>query len=112
MLLAFDDQTPPAWAAQLGRATLLEASIMPHADYGERLERRRLAALPGAAGRHRLAPHRADPEGHPSGGAVLLRDCGVDALMYGVVVTGEQPDGFERVARAYRAAFERPAGAS
>ena len=81
------------------------ASIMPHADYGKRLSAAdllRCQALRAATTSRLIVPTQkvirpAD--------AVLLRDCGG-------VVTGEQPDGFERVARAYRAAFERPAGAS
>ncbi|OLV19683.1 hypothetical protein [Deinococcus marmoris] len=38
----------------------------------------------------------------------LLQRLGVDALMYGVVVTSDDAEGFERLARAFRSVFTGP----
>ena len=105
VLLAFNDETPPSWAAQLPSGVLLEASVTPHAHYAEPLTAadilryRTLRAITTAP---LIVPTQKyiDPAD-----AALLFEYGIDALMYGVIVTGEEADGFERLARAYRGAF-------
>lgn len=105
VLLAFDDQTPPDWAASLPHGALLEASVVPHTHYGQPLTAADLLLL----GRLRAATHA--PLIMPTQKRLtasdlrLLQRLGVDALMYGVIVTGEHADGFERVAQQYRSVF-------
>lgn len=105
VLLAFDDQTPPLWAAQLPAGVMLEASVTPHAQYAEPLTAAdvlRYRTLRAATTAPLIVPtqKRVTPAD-----AALLFEYGVDALMYGVIVTGEQAEGFERLARAYRHVF-------
>lgn len=105
VLLAFDDQTPPLWATQLPSGMMLEASVTPHAQYAEPLTAAdvlRYRTLRAATTAPLIVPTQklvtpAD--------AALLFEYGVDALMYGVIVTSEQAEGFERLARAYRHVF-------
>lgn len=105
VLLAFDDQTPTTWAGALHSDMLLEASVTKHTEYGLPLTAADLLqyrTLRGATNAKLVVPtqkHIRPAE------ALILRDLGVDALMYGVVVTGEGAEGFEQVAREYRQAF-------
>ncbi|MEF2278736.1 hypothetical protein V3W47_10540 [Deinococcus sp. YIM 134068] len=102
VLVALDDRSPPGWAAHLPAGALLEASVVPHAEYGTPLtaadllryaELRALTSAPLVIPTQKLVR----PADLPA-----LRRLGADALMYGVVVTGEGAEGFERMARRYR----------
>lgn len=101
VLVALDDDSPAAWASHLPPGALLEASVVPAAEYGAPLtaaDLLRYGALRAATAAPLVVPtqKRILPSDLP-----LLRQLGVDALMYGVVVTGAGPDGFEQAARRY-----------
>lgn len=102
ILVAFDDRTPATWATHLPVGTLLEASVVSSSDYGLPLTATDLLRY---AELRRLTPallviptqKRVQPQDLPA-----LRQLGADALMYGVVVTGEGAAGFEEAAARYR----------
>lgn len=101
VLVVLDDASPPAWAAHLLPAALLEASVVPAGEYGGPLtaaDLLRYATLRAATAAPLVVPtqKRILPADLPA-----LRQLGVDALMYGVIVTGPEPDGFEQAARLY-----------
>ncbi|OLV16932.1 hypothetical protein [Deinococcus marmoris] len=108
VLLAFDDQTPLDWAAALPHRAMLEASVVPHTQYGEPLTAADLLLL----GKLRAATSA--PLIVPTQKRLtvvdlrLLQRLGVDALMYGVIMTGETAEGFEQVARQFRRVFAEP----
>lgn len=105
VLLAFDDRTPLEWAASLWPGALLEASVVPHAQYGEPLTAADLLLL-GRLRAATRAPLIVPTQKRLTAGDLrLLQRLGVDALMYGVIVTGDAAEGFERVARQYRSVF-------
>lgn len=105
VLLAFDDRTPLEWAASLLPGVLLEASVVPHAQYGEALTAADLLLL-GQLRAATSAPLILPTQKRVTAGDLpVLRRLGVDALMYGVIVTGDAAEGFERVARTFRSVF-------
>lgn len=105
VLLAFDDRTPLDWAASLPHGAMLEASVMPHAQYGQPLTAADLLLL----GRLRAATNAPlivpTQKRLTASDLRLLQRLGIDALMYGVIMTGEHAEGFERVAQMYRKVF-------
>lgn len=101
VLVAFNGAAPPTWATHLPFGALLEASVVSATEYGTPLtaaDLLRYAALRAATEAPLVIPtqKRILPSDLPA-----LRQLGVDALMYGVVVTGEGAGGFEQAARGY-----------
>lgn len=105
-MIAFNDLTPPEFAAHLPPGSVLEASIIPHGGYGQPLSTldllayRRLAALspvPVVVPTQRLITPRDLP---------FLAAAGVAGLMFGAVVAGSTPEGFLAAARAFSAALK------
>lgn len=107
VLLAFDDQTPLDWAASLPSGAMLEASVVPHTQYGQPLtaaDLLLLGRLRAATGAPLIVPTQ---KRLTASDLRVLQRLGVDAVMYGVIVTGEGAGGFERVAQMYRKAFAK-----
>ncbi|CAM3615357.1 hypothetical protein [Deinococcus frigens] len=108
VLLAFDDRTPLDWAAALPQGAMLEASVVPHTQYGEPMTAADLLLL-GRLRAATSAPLIMPTQKRLTAGDLrLLKRVGVDALMYGVIVTGEAAEGFERVAQQFRSVFAGP----
>lgn len=107
VLLAFDDRMPLEWAAALPDGAMLEASVVPHAEYGQPLTAADLLVL-GRLRATTSAPLIVPTQKRLTAGDLrVLQRLGVDAVMYGVIVTGEGAGGFERVAQMYRKAFAK-----
>jgi len=101
VLVAFDGASPASWAAHFPAGAMLEASIVPAAEYGTPLtaaDLLRYASLRAETRAPLVIPtqKRIQPADLPA-----LHQLGADALMYGVVVTGEGAGGFEQAARRY-----------
>ncbi len=108
VLLAFDDRTPLEWATALPQGAMLEASVVPHTQYGEPLTAADLLLL-GKLRAATSAPLIVPTQKRLTAGDLrLLQRLGVDALMYGVIMTGETAEGFEQVARQFRRVFAEP----
>lgn len=107
VLLAFDDRTPLDWASALPPGAMLEVSVVPYAEYGQPLTAADLLLL------RRLRATTNAPLIVPTqkrlslGDLQILQRLGVDAVMYGVIMTGDQAEGFERVAKQFRGVFFR-----
>ncbi|MBB6015177.1 hypothetical protein HLB42_19270 (plasmid) [Deinococcus sp. D7000] len=92
-------------AASLLPGVLLEASVVPHAQYGEALTAADLLLL-GQLRAAISAPLILPTQKRVTASDLpVLQRLGVDALMYGVIVTGDAAEGFERVARTFRSAL-------
>lgn len=90
---------------QLGFAAL-EASLAPAEEYGTPLHSDRLADLACLAARTNLpivmpSQHRLTPADVPA-----LRRAGVDALLIGVVATGDDPDSVRTATASFRRAID------
>lgn len=90
---------------QMGFAAL-EASLAPAEEYGTPLRSHRLADLASLAARTNLplvmpSQHRLTPEDVPA-----LRRAGADAVLIGVVATGDDPDSVRAATASFRRAID------
>ncbi|MHB9107424.1 MAG: hypothetical protein ACYDCO_10255 [Armatimonadota bacterium] len=88
-------------------ADLIEAAIIPHDGYGQPLTMADLAAyrdlrdtidLPIIVPTQRAI--------RPEEATLITRECGIEALMIGAIVTGKTPQSIEEAVRAFKKALE------
>lgn len=87
-------------------ADFFEAAVIPHEGYGKPMTARDLVmyqSLRRAASRPIIVPTQRKME--PSDAAMLTKEIGIDAVMIGAIVTGDDPHSLEHATALFRAAI-------
>jgi len=105
--LAPDYKPRQALALEALGADLIEAAIVPHDGYGQPLT---MADLAGYRDLHDtidlpiiVPTQRAI---RPEEACLITRECGIEGLMIGAIVTGKTPTGIEEAVRKFKKALE------